>query len=107
MVAAARKLAFEVLRLVEGGGYAADLLHHRGAALEARDAGLAAEIVLGVLRRQNQLDFLIEHYSARPAARLDPEVRILLRMGLYQLHIGLRTTGLRDPRRELRASADR
>jgi len=85
MIAAARKLAFEVLRLVEGGGYAADLLHHRGAALESRDAGLAAEIVLGVLRRQNQLDFLIEHYLGRPATRLDPEVRILLRMGLYQL----------------------
>ncbi len=84
-IAPARSLAFEVLRLVEGGGYAADLLYHRGAALEARDAALASELVMGVLRRQNQLDYLLEHFSGRPAARLDPEVRIALRLGLYQL----------------------
>ena len=71
--------------MVERGGYAADLLYHRGAALEARDAGLASELALGVLRRQNQLDFLIEHFSGRPAGGLDPEVRIGLRLGLYQL----------------------
>lgn len=84
-VAPARSLAFEVLRLVEAGGYAADLLHHRGGALEARDAALATELVLGVLRRQNQLDLLIEHFSGRPAGRLDTEVRLALRLGLYQL----------------------
>jgi 16S rRNA (cytosine967-C5)-methyltransferase len=81
----ARKLAFDVLRLVESGGFAAELLYHRSAALEARDAALASELVMGVLRRQNQLDFLLEHFSGRPADRLDPEVRIALRMGLYQL----------------------
>ena len=84
-IAPARSLAFEVLRLVETGGYAADLLASRAAGLDQRDAGLASEIVLGTLRRQNQLDFLLEHFSGRPAGRLDPEVRIALRMGLYQL----------------------
>ncbi len=57
----------------------------RTAALDSRDAGLASEIVLGALRVQSQLDFLIEHYSGRQAARLDAEVRIALRMGIYQL----------------------
>ncbi len=85
VITAARSLAFEILRLVERGGYAAELLHHRSAALEARDAGLASELVLGVLRRQNQLDFLIEHFSGRRAGGLDPEVRLSLRLGLYQL----------------------
>jgi 16S rRNA (cytosine967-C5)-methyltransferase len=81
----ARSIAFEVLRQVERGGYAADLLFKLSTGLDSRDAGLASEIALGVLRFQSQLDFLIERYSGRPSARLDAEVRIALRMGIYQL----------------------
>ncbi len=81
----ARTAAFDVLRGVEAGGFASDLLQASSVKLEARDAGLANEIVFGVLRFRAQLDFLIEHYSGRPAAKLDPEVRIALRMGIYQL----------------------
>jgi 16S rRNA (cytosine967-C5)-methyltransferase len=81
----ARTVAFEVLRQTERGGYAADLLFALSTELDSRDAGLASEIALGVLRFQSQLDFLIERYSGRSAARLDPEVRIALRMGIYQL----------------------
>lgn len=85
MLSPARTVAYEVLRQVERGGYAADLLFALSTDLESRDAGLASEMALGVLRFQSQLDFLIEHYSSRPATRLDPEVRIALRMGIYQL----------------------
>jgi 16S rRNA (cytosine967-C5)-methyltransferase len=81
----ARSIAFDILLLVERGGYAADLLFARSKRLDSRDAGLASEIVLGALRVQSQLDFLIEHYSGRPAARLDAEVRIAMRMGIYQM----------------------
>jgi 16S rRNA (cytosine967-C5)-methyltransferase len=81
----ARSVAFEVLRQVERGGYAADLLFKLSTGLDSRDAGLASEIALGVLRFQSQLDFLIERYSGRSAARLDAEVRIALRMAIYQL----------------------
>ena len=45
--------------------------------------GLAETIVLGSLRVQQQLDFLIGHYSGK--SKLDEEVRIALRMGIYQL----------------------
>ena len=85
VIASARKFAFDVLRLVEAGGYAAELLHCRGGALEPRDAALATELVLGVLRRQNQLDFLIEYFSGRPASKLDLEVVLALRLGIYQM----------------------
>src|SRR3954454_24760403 len=85
MLSPARSIAFEILQQVEVGGYASDLLFARSTQLDSRDAGLASEIVFGVLRFQSQLDFLIQHYSARPAARLDAEVRIALRMGIYQL----------------------
>lgn len=85
MISPARQLAFEVLRRVGGGGYATDLLRAQSTALDSRDAGLAETIVLGCLRYQAQLDFLIAHYSGRPQPKLDDEVRIALRMGIFQL----------------------
>ncbi len=82
----ARRVAFDVLMLVERGGYAADLLHQRGANLMPADSALAWEIVFGVLRRQPQLDFLAQQHLSRPIAHLDPEVKIALRMGAFQAH---------------------
>ncbi|MFN7998854.1 MAG: transcription antitermination factor NusB [Bryobacteraceae bacterium] len=81
----ARLTAFEILTEVEHGGYASDLLLARTAHLDSRDAGLASEIVFGVLRYRAQLDWLIGHYSGKSAGRLDEAVRIALRMGMYQL----------------------
>ncbi len=83
-IAPARSSAFDILQLVEGGGYASDLLLSRTADLESRDAGLASEIVFGVLRYRAQLDFLIGHYAGR-ARKLDAEVRTALRMAIYQI----------------------
>jgi 16S rRNA (cytosine967-C5)-methyltransferase len=83
-IAPARIVAFDVLQLVEGGGYASDLLLGRTAGLDSRDAGLASEIVFGVLRYRAQLDFLIEHYAGR-RRKLDAEVRTALRMAIYQI----------------------
>lgn len=84
MISLARTTAFDILRKVEDGGYASDLLLARSTELDSRDAGLANEIVFGVLRYRAQLDFLIAHYSGR-RQKLDVEVRIALRMGIYQL----------------------
>src|ERR1700683_4768414 len=84
MTSPARIAAFDILQKVESGGYASRLLLTRTGMLDSRDAGLASEIVFGVLRFRAQLDFLIEHYSGRKQ-KLDPEVRVALRMGIYQL----------------------
>jgi 16S rRNA (cytosine967-C5)-methyltransferase len=98
-ISPARDVAFQVLMRVESGGYASDLLRRESEGLDKRDAALAEAIVLGVLRTRMQLDFLIEHYGrrdsgntgeagsapVRPRLKLDPEVRIALRMGIYQL----------------------
>ncbi len=84
MPAPARILAYDVLRRVESGAWASDLLLAHSTGLDSRDAGLASEIVFGVLRYRAQLDFLIELYAGRKQ-KLDPEVRIALRMGIYQL----------------------
>ncbi len=72
-----------MLQKVEAGGYASDLLLRETSALETRDAGLASEIVFGVLRRRAQLDYLIERHSG--PRKLDSAVRTALRMGTYQL----------------------
>jgi 16S rRNA (cytosine967-C5)-methyltransferase len=82
-IAPARQTAYAVLEKVEGGGWASDLLLAATAALDSRDAGLASEIVFGVLRHRAQLDYLLEHFGA--PRKLDAEVRLALRMGIYQL----------------------
>ncbi|MGA3242485.1 MAG: transcription antitermination factor NusB [Bryobacteraceae bacterium] len=84
MPTTARIAAFDILLKVESGGYASDLLISHSTTLDSRDAGLASEIVFGVLRYRAQLDYLIGHYSGR-RQKLDPEVRIALRMAVYQL----------------------
>jgi 16S rRNA (cytosine967-C5)-methyltransferase len=82
LVSRSRQIAFDILQKVAQGGYASDLLLKHTAALDPRDAGLASQIVFGCLRYQAQLDHLISRFVPRP---LDPEIRIVLRMGIYQL----------------------
>lgn len=79
MISAARTVAFDILLDVERGGYASDLLDARTRGLDPRDAGLAHQIVMGVLRYRAQLDHLCG------ARKLDIEVRTALRMGIFQL----------------------
>ncbi|HEV2288461.1 MAG TPA: 16S rRNA (cytosine(967)-C(5))-methyltransferase RsmB [Candidatus Acidoferrales bacterium] len=86
-ISPARKIAYSILLRVETQrAYASDLLHSRvDADVTARDAALTTELVLGVLRRQNLLDFFIERYTGKKFARLDAEILIALRLGIYQL----------------------
>lgn len=85
MISPARTVAHAVLSRVEQGGWAQELLLSEASTLDSRDAGLASEIVYGCLRRQAQLDHLIEVSSGRSVQRLDRAVRVALRMGVYQL----------------------
>jgi 16S rRNA (cytosine967-C5)-methyltransferase len=78
----ARRIAFQILTRVEAGAWASELLLAHTREFDPRDAGLAWELVFGTLRRQAQLDFVIDQLAPR---KLDVEVRIALRMGLYQL----------------------
>jgi len=82
-ISPSRTVAFDVLRRVHEGAFAADLLLAKLQNLDSRDAGLASEIVFGCLRYQLQLDTLIGQLTR--SANLDIEVRIALRMGIYQL----------------------
>jgi 16S rRNA (cytosine967-C5)-methyltransferase len=86
-VAPARVAAFDVLwRVGAEDAFASDLLASpRYDRLSREDRALAQELSLGVLRWQIRLDFLVERYARRTLDRLDPEVVVALRLGLYQL----------------------
>ena len=86
-ISPARAAAYDVLLRVErDAAFATEVLDARLEALEKRaDAALATELTLGVLRWQRLLDFLLGHHTKSGIGALDAEVRLALRLGLYQL----------------------
>jgi 16S rRNA (cytosine967-C5)-methyltransferase len=84
-VSPARRVAFEILQRVADGAFSSVLLATKEPELEPADRALCHELVMGVLRRQLWLDHLIRHYSNRKVSDLDLPVRLILRLGLYQL----------------------
>ena len=50
--------------------------------LDRRDASLAAKLCLGVLQNSSLCDFYIDYYCK---SKLEPKLRDVLRMGVYQL----------------------
>jgi len=84
-LAPARKAAFAALLAVDRGAWSAEALAAKSVHLDARDAGLASDIVFGVLRRRGELDGVIRQYSKVPLERLDSEVWIALEMAFYQI----------------------
>jgi 16S rRNA (cytosine967-C5)-methyltransferase len=84
-LAPARKAAFAALLAVDRGAWSAEALAAKSLHLDPRDAGLASDIVFGVLRHRGELDGVIRQYSKVPLDRLDPEVWIALEMAFYQI----------------------
>lgn len=83
-ISPARAAAFEVLLRIETErAFSSILLPIYEERLEQRDRGLCHELTLGVLRHQIRLDRTIDTLAKK--TDLDPEVRIALRLGLYQL----------------------
>jgi 16S rRNA (cytosine967-C5)-methyltransferase len=86
-ISSARKAAFQILIAVERGqSHSDDLLRGKSVNLmSAPDRHLATTLVLGVLRWQILLDNQLHSLLKRPNAKLEPEIRIALRMGAFQL----------------------
>ena len=86
-ISQSRTIAFDVLRGVETrNAYADEALRAEfGPGVRTEDAGLATELTLGVLRWRRLLDFLIDRNLTKATKTLDTEVRIALRLGVYQL----------------------
>ena len=84
-VSPARRLAFEILERVETEEAYASTLLAAPSNLTHLDHALTHEIVLGVLRWRQTLDFHIAQLSGRNLDRIDLPVLTALRIGLYQL----------------------
>jgi 16S rRNA (cytosine967-C5)-methyltransferase len=87
MISPARRVCYFLLSQIESGRlFSDDALNSEGMEhLEIRDRHLATEIVYGTLRWQGMLDYVLSWSSSRPWRQLRPELKILLRMSLYQL----------------------
>ncbi|KAB2954470.1 16S rRNA (cytosine(967)-C(5))-methyltransferase RsmB [Heliorestis acidaminivorans] len=87
MKESARQVAYQVLAAVEERQAYANLqLTHllNKSNLARLDRAFVTELVLGVLRRQNALDYAINQFLERPG-KLPKEIRRILRLGFYQV----------------------
>ncbi len=87
-VSPARRLALKILLQVEQkGAYVNQSLPQTLAreSLEERDRSLTVELVYGALRHQGALDWTIAHFAARPLDKLPTAMRLILRLGTYEI----------------------
>jgi 16S rRNA (cytosine967-C5)-methyltransferase len=87
VISPARIAAYDALRSISSGNsdLPAALAAVRPHLSDERDRALTTDLVTGVLRWQNQLDYLISHFAKRPLSKLDADVVQILRIGTYQL----------------------
>ena len=84
-ISPARTAAFDILlRIDRERAFSSVLLPMHESRLSQTDASLCHELTLGTLRRQIYLDRIIDHLAS--GRKVDMEVRIALRLALYQLN---------------------
>ena len=81
-----RKLALEILLEISRGGYSNLVLDkYLKRVKDARDRALVTEMVYGILRLKNRLDYIIKQFASIPIKKMDAAVLQALRMGVYQI----------------------
>lgn len=87
----ARRVALEALVRTEEGAFAhilvPEMLRHRH--LSGRDRALVTELVYGTVRMRRAVDYLLAQVSSRPLDEIDGRVHAALRLGAYQLLVGM------------------
>ncbi|MBQ8684257.1 MAG: 16S rRNA (cytosine(967)-C(5))-methyltransferase RsmB [Clostridia bacterium] len=76
-----------LLRVQEQGGYSNLVLEEllTQAELGEADRGLASRLLYGVTERRLTLDYLLNKTASTPVKKMQPAVREILRVGVYQL----------------------
>lgn len=76
-----------LLTIQEQGGYSNIVLDEllSSADLSAADRALASRLLYGVTERRFTLDYLLNQTSTTPVKMMDPLIREILRVGVYQL----------------------
>ncbi len=83
---AVRRVALEILgRVDRRGSYADVLLGNRLPAFGDADRRMLTLLVLGTLAWRGRIDYEIEHLARRPVDDIEPAVRDILRLGLFQI----------------------
>ncbi len=83
-----RELAVEILEKVEKRNAYADILLDqslRKSSLSLLDRALLTQIVYGTLRWQGRIDWHMSQFLRRPLSSMEPHLKNLLRLTLYQL----------------------
>ena len=83
-----RRVAVQALLRVEtAGSYSNIVLDQQlqSSGLSARDRAFASALFYGVLEKKITLDYVISQYARLPLEKMDPLVRQLLRLALYQI----------------------
>ena len=85
----ARFLAYQILLHIDQKASHPDrlirVMLQRHSRMDERDRALTTELVYGVLRWQGRLDWHIDQLSKIKPKKIDPAVRIALRLALYQI----------------------
>jgi 16S rRNA (cytosine967-C5)-methyltransferase len=85
-ISPARLAAFEILGKIEREkAFSSVLLPLYEEKLAAKDRALCHRLTLGVLRKKNYLDRVVQAYSKTKISKLDAEVLNALRLALYQM----------------------
>ncbi|MEJ2662358.1 MAG: transcription antitermination factor NusB [Desulfobacteraceae bacterium] len=84
----ARAIAADLLNRLQDRRYTLDHLLEQADSrilrLNRADRSLVHALVFGVQRWQGRLDWIIDHLAARKS-KIDPHVRTILRLGLFQI----------------------
>ena len=84
----ARELALKALIDIEENGNYSNIAinkHFKNINLNNKDRGLATELIYGVLENKYYLDYIIDKLSKIKCKKINIYVKILLRMGIYQI----------------------
>mgnify|MGYP001066174087 CR=1 FL=1 len=84
----AREVAVRVLREVDVGGVKSDTaiaMHFSSAPLDAVDKAFAMHMIYGTLREKMKIDYIIQQFYRHDYSKMDPDVKNILRIGVYQL----------------------
>lgn len=83
----ARGVVLRALRRVSENGYSSIVIDNelKKSSLDDRDKRFASNLFYGVLENEQQLDHIIRSMLTNKKTKLEKDVRIILRMGFYQL----------------------
>lgn len=84
----AREIAFKVLCDIEENSNYSNIAinkHFKNLSLSNQDRGFATELIYGVVENKYYLDYIIDKLSKIKTQKLSTYVKILLRMGIYQI----------------------